>query len=173
MDAEGARSANFRSNAVRVLAMSRVEHRLNELGLILPAPLTPPGNFELIKVHNGLAYIAGHGPFDGSTPLVQGLVGRDLTVEEAYDAARMTGLSILASLKRELGDLDRVTQWIRAVGYVHCESGFGQNAAVVNGFSDLIVELWGDDGRHARSAPGQGPSPFNVPIIVDAIAAVA
>jgi enamine deaminase RidA (YjgF/YER057c/UK114 family) len=132
--------------------MGRVEHRLNELGLILPTPLTPPGNFELIKVHNGLAYIAGHGPFDGSTPLVQGLVGRDLTVEEAYDAARMTGLSILASLKRELGDLDRVTQWIRAVGYVHCEAGFGQNAAVVNGFSDLIVELWGDDGRHARSA---------------------
>jgi enamine deaminase RidA (YjgF/YER057c/UK114 family) len=150
----------------------RIERKLEQMGLTLPAPLTPPGNFELIKLHGGLAYIAGHGPFDGATLLVQGLVGRDLTVEKAYDAARLTALSILASLKREFGDLDRVTQWIRAVGYVHCAPGFGQNATVVNGFSDLIVELWGDAGRHARSAPGQGPSPLNVPIIVDAIVAV-
>ncbi len=153
--------------------MGRIETRLEELGLTLPAPLEPPGNFQLVKVHNGLAYVAGHGPFDGGTPLVQGLVGRDLALEDAYEAARLTGLSILASLKAELGDLDRVTEWIRAVGYVHCEPGFGQNAAVVNGFSDLIVELWGDAGRHARSAPGQGPSPLNVPIIVDAIVAVS
>lgn len=150
-----------------------VERRLEQLDLILPAPLVPPGNFQLVKVHGGLAYIAGHGPFDGPLPLVQGVIGDDLTLEEGYEAARLTGLSILASLKRELGDLERVTQWIRAVGYVQCTAGFGQNAAVVNGFSDLIVSLWGDAGRHARSAPGQGPSPLNVPIIVDAIVAVA
>jgi enamine deaminase RidA (YjgF/YER057c/UK114 family) len=149
-----------------------VKHKLETMGLSLPAPLLPPGNFELVKVHGDLAYVAGHGPFDGSTLLVQGLVGRDLTTDQAYDAARLTALSILASLKRELGDLDRITQWIRAVGYGHCAPGFGQNAAVVNGFSDLIVELWGDAGRHARSAPGQGPSPLNVPIIVDAIVAI-
>lgn len=153
--------------------MGLIESRLEELGVTLPEPLVPPGTFQLVKVHDGLAYIAGHGPFDGPTPLVQGLVGRDLTVDEGYQAARLTGLSILASLKRELEDLDRVTQWIRAVGYVHCAPDFGQNATVVNGFSDLIVELWGQAGRHARSAPGQGPSPLNVPIIVDAIAAVA
>lgn len=150
-----------------------IEAKLEQMGLALPAPLVPPGNFQLVKVHAGLAYIAGHGPFDGSTLLVEGLVGRDLTLDEAYQAARLTALSILASLKRELGELDRVTQWLRAVGYVHCASDFGQNAAVVNGFSDLIAELWGDAGRHARSAPGQGPSPLNVPIIVDAIVAVA
>ena len=150
----------------------RIEANLQALGLTLPAPLVPPGNFQLVKVHGGLAHIAGHGPFDGSTLLVEGLIGRDLTVEQGYDAARLTALSILASLKRELGDLDRITQWIRTVGYVHCAPGFGQNAAVVNGFSDLIVELWGDAGRHARSAPGQGPSPLNVPIIVDAIVAI-
>jgi enamine deaminase RidA (YjgF/YER057c/UK114 family) len=149
-----------------------IEQKLKALGLTLPAPLVPPGNFELVKVHGGLAYIAGHGPFDGTTLLSEGLVGRDLALEEAYDAARMTALSILASLKRELGELDRVTQWLRAVGYVHCTPGFGQNAKVVNGFSDLIVELWGDAGRHARSAPGQGPSPLNVPIIIDVIVAV-
>jgi enamine deaminase RidA (YjgF/YER057c/UK114 family) len=152
--------------------MGRIEDRLGELGLTLPAPIVPPGNYQPVKMHDGLAYIAGHGPFDGASPLVQGLIGGDLTLEEGYEAARLTALSILASLKVELGDLDRVTQWLRAVGYVHCAPGFGQNAAVVNGFSDLIVELWGEAGRHARSAPGQGPSPLNVPVIVDAIVAV-
>ena len=149
-----------------------IEAKLEQIGLTLPEPLVPPGNFQLIKVHAGVAYVAGHGPFDGATLLVEGLVGRDLTLDEGYQAARLTGLSILASLKRELGDLDRITQWLRAVGYVHCAPGFGQNSAVVNGFSDLVVELWGDAGRHARSSPGQGPSPLNVPIIVDAIVAV-
>jgi enamine deaminase RidA (YjgF/YER057c/UK114 family) len=157
---------------MRSCLMSRVEDRLDERGLRLPAPLEPPGNFALVTVHGGLAYIAGHGPFDGPTPLVQGLIGRDLTLEQGYDAARLTALSMLASLKRELGDLDRISHWIRAVAYVHCEPGFAENAKVANGFSDLIVDLWGDAGRHARSAPGQGPSPLNVPIIVDAIAAV-
>jgi enamine deaminase RidA (YjgF/YER057c/UK114 family) len=134
--------------------------------------MNPPGNFELVKLHGGIAYIAGHPPIDGSAVLVEGVVGRDLSLEEAYDAARLTGLAILASLKQVLGDLDRVTEWLRAVGYVQTAPDFNENAKVVNGFSDLIVELWGEAGRHARSAPGQGPSPLNVPIIVDAIVAV-
>ena len=150
----------------------KIEAKLEAMGLNLPTPLVPPGNFELVTVHGDLAYVAGHGPFDGSTLLVEGLIGRDLTIDQAYEAARLTALSILASLKREIGELDRVTRWLRAVGYVHCAPGFAQNAAVVNGFSDLIVELWGEAGRHARSAPGQGPSPLNVPIIVDAIVVV-
>jgi hypothetical protein len=135
--------------------------------------MNPPGNFKLVKVHSGIGYIAGHAAIDGSTVLVEGIVGRDLTVEEGYEAARLTGLSILASLKYELGDLDHVTEWLRAVGYVQTAPGFTDNAKVVNGFSDLILELWGDAGRHARSAPGQGPSPLNVPVIVDGIVAVA
>jgi hypothetical protein len=153
--------------------MGRIEARLEELGLALPAPMNPPGNFRLVKIHGGIGYIAGHPPIDGSTVLVEGVVGRDLTVEEGYEAARLTGLSILASLKLELGDLDRVTEWLRAVGYVQSAPGFSDNAKVVNGFSDLMIDLWGDAGRHARSAPGQGPSPLNVPIIVDAIVAVS
>lgn len=150
-----------------------IEERLESIGLALPEPLRPPGNFELVTVHGGLAYVAGHGPFDGSRLLSAGRIGDDLTLEQGYDAARLTALSMLASLKRELGDLGRVRRWLRAVGYVHCAPGFGQNAAVTNGFSDLIIELWGDAGRHARSSPGQGPSPLNVPVIVDAIVAVA
>ena len=135
--------------------------------------MNPPGNFELVTLDGGIAYVAGHAPIDGSTILVQGTVGGDLTLEQGYEAARLTGLSILASLREALGDLDRVTRWLRAVGYVQSAPGFHDNAKVVNGFSDLIVEVWGDAGRHARSAPGQGPSPLNVPIIVDAFVAVA
>ena len=153
--------------------MSRIEDRLQELGLTLPHPMAPPGNFELVTVHGGIAYVAGHAPIDGSTVLVHGRVGEDLTVDEAYHAARLTGLSIIASLQQTLGDLDRVSKWLRAVGYVHASPGFHDNAKVVNGFSDLIVEIWGEAGRHARSAPGQGPAPLNVPIIVDAFVAVS
>jgi YjgF/chorismate_mutase-like, putative endoribonuclease len=135
--------------------------------------MTPPGNFKLVNVHAGVAYVAGHPAISGTEILVQGVVGSDLTLEEGYNAARLTGLSILASLKKELRELDRVTQWLRAVGYVQTAPDFHDNAKVLNGFSDLIVELWGENGRHARSAPGQGPSPLNVPVIVDAIVAVA
>jgi enamine deaminase RidA (YjgF/YER057c/UK114 family) len=153
--------------------MGRIEDRLQELGIELPAPMDPPGNFELVTVHGGIAYVAGHAPIDGSNVLVQGVVGADLALEDGYRAARLTGLSIFASLKHALGDLDRVSRWLRAVGYVHAAPGFHDNAKVLNGFSDLIVEIWGDAGRHARSAPGQGPSPLNVPVIVDAFVAVS
>jgi enamine deaminase RidA (YjgF/YER057c/UK114 family) len=153
--------------------VGRIDQRLEELGLVLPAPMEPPGTFELVTVHSGVAYVAGHAPIDGAEVLIQGAVGGDVTLEEGYRAARLTGLSILASLKRTLGDLDRVARWLRAVGYVHAAPGFHDNSKVVNGFSDLIIEIWGDVGRHARSAPGQGPSPLNVPIIVDAFVAVS
>ena len=133
----------------------------------------PPGNFTLVNVHGGVAYVAGHPPISGTNVLVHGVVGRDLTLDETYDAARLTALSVLASLRQELGDLDRVTRWLRAVGYIQTAPDFHDNAKVLNGFSDLIVELWGDSGRHARSAPGQGPSPLNVPVIVDAVVAVS
>jgi hypothetical protein len=123
-------------------------------------------------VHDGLCYIAGRGPFDGVTPLVQGRLGDELTVEQGYEAARLTGLGILASLKQELGSLDRVTQWLRAVGYVRAATGFDQAPLVVNGFSDFVIEIWGDAGRHVRTSPGLAAAPLNVPILIDAIVAV-
>ena len=156
-------------------AMGRIEERLHELGLRLPEPFASAGkefNFSLVKVHGGLAYIAGHGPFDGSKPLAQGRLGDDLTVEKGYEAARLTGLGILASLQQELGSLDRVTQWLRAVGYVHAAPGFTQAPLVVNGFSDLIIELWGEAGKHARTSPGLAAAPLDVPILIDAMVAV-
>ena len=153
--------------------MGQIDDRLVELELTLPEPMKPPGNFKLVTVHAGVAYVAGHPPISGTEILVQGAVGRDLSVDEGYNAARLTALSVLASIKQELGELDRVTKWLRVVGYVQTAPNFHDNAEVVNGFSDLIVELWGEEGRHARSAPGQGPSPLDVPIIIDAIVAVA
>jgi len=157
--------------------VAAIERRLAELGLELPAPVVPPAGvklpFELVLVNDGMAYISGHGPFDGDRLLIAGSVGAEVSVEEAYAAARATGLSILASLKQELGDLDRVTRWVKALGFVKCAEGFNVTPAAINGFSDLILELWGDAGRHARSAIGAGELPFGMPIEVEAIAVVA
>ena len=157
--------------------MGRIEDRLAELGLTLPVPLTaPPGvrlPFELVRIHGDLAYISGHGPFDGERQLFKGSVGGEVSVEQGYEAARATGLSILASLQRELGDLDRVTGWVKALGFVKCAEGFDVTPAAINGFSDLILALWGDAGRHARSAIGAGELPFGMPVEVEAIATLA
>jgi enamine deaminase RidA (YjgF/YER057c/UK114 family) len=154
-----------------------IEDRLAEMGLALPAPLVaPPGvrlPYEALRIHGDLAYISGHGPFDGDRQLASGRVGAELSVEEAYDAARATGLPMLASLKRELGDLDRVTRWIKVLGFVKCAEGFNVTPAAINGFSDLILTLWGEAGRHARSAIGAGELPMGMPVEVEAIVALA
>lgn len=112
--------------------MGKVENRLFMAELALPAVFTaPPGiefKFDLVRVSGGLAYVSGHGPIDGSKPLMQGKVGTDLTAEQGNEAARLTALSIIASLKQELGDLDRVTQWVKVLGLVNCAPGFQRNA---------------------------------------------
>jgi enamine deaminase RidA (YjgF/YER057c/UK114 family) len=157
--------------------MGAIDDRLGELGLALPAPMAAPAGvrlpFETVRVHGDLAYVSGHGPFDGERPLVLGRVGAEVSPEQAYEAARATGLSMLASLKRELGDLDRVAAWLKVLGFVRCAEGFDATPAVINGFSDLILELWGDAGRHARSAIGAAALPFGMPVEVEAVVALA
>jgi enamine deaminase RidA (YjgF/YER057c/UK114 family) len=157
--------------------MGAIEDRLGELRLALPAPLAaPPGvrlPFALVRVHGDLGYVSGHGPFDGDQLLATGRVGAEVSVEEAYEAARTTGLSMLASLKQELGELDRVSGWVKALGFVNCAEGFNVTPAVINGFSDLILDVWGDAGRHARSAIGAGELPFGMPVEVEAVVALA
>jgi enamine deaminase RidA (YjgF/YER057c/UK114 family) len=157
--------------------MGAIDDRLGELGLALPAPMAAPAGvrlpFETVRVHGDLAYVSGHGPFDGERPLVLGRVGAEVSPEQAYEAARATGLSMLASLKRELGDLDRVAAWLKVLGFVRCAEGFDATPAVINGFSDLILELWGDAGRHARSAIGAAALPFGMPVEVAAVVALA
>lgn len=170
---DGAGRAPCLAVAIVRAAMGRIEERLSELGLELPRPFAPPPGvefkFDLVRVSGDRAYVSGHGPADGSDLLIQGQVGGELSVEQGYEAARLTGLSILSSLKAELGELDRVTRWIKALGFVNCAPGFTTTPAVVNGFSDLMLELWGDAGRHARSAIGTTVLPFDIPVEVEAI----
>jgi enamine deaminase RidA (YjgF/YER057c/UK114 family) len=129
--------------------------------------------FEFVRVHGGIAYVSGHGPLDGDRVLVTGSVGAEVSVEQAYEAARATALSMLASLRRELGDLDRVTAWLKVLGFVKCAPDFNVTPAAINGFSDLILELYGDAGRHARSAIGAGELPFGMTVEVEAVVAIA
>jgi enamine deaminase RidA (YjgF/YER057c/UK114 family) len=157
--------------------MGRIEDRLAELQLDLPRPFAPPPGtqfpFDLVRVSGGVGYISGHLPADGSQILSVGRVGAELTVDDGYQAARLVGLSIVAGLKAELGDLDRVTRWVKALGLVQCAEGFESPPAVINGFTDLIREIWGESGRHARSAIGAAQLPFNVPVEVEAIVEVS
>jgi enamine deaminase RidA (YjgF/YER057c/UK114 family) len=157
--------------------MGKVENRLFMAELALPAVFSAPVGiefkFDLVRVSGGLAYISGHGPIDGAKPLMQGKVGTDLTAEQGNEAARLTALSIIASLKQELGDLDRVRRWVRVLGMVNCAPGFSATPGVINGFSDLIIELWGPDrGAHARSAIGVAELPFDIPVEVEAVVEV-
>ncbi len=157
-----------------------VESRLAALGLVLPPPLqTPPGltlPFAWVRVAGNRAYLSGHGPVGPDGALLQplGKVGRDLTVEQGYAAARATALAMLATLQRELGDLDRVTRWLRVFGMVNTAPGFDRTPAVINGFSDLILELYGPDaGTHARSAVGMAELPLGIPVEIEAEVEIA
>ena len=154
--------------------MSTIERRLVELGLALPAPLQlPPGvvlPFPWVRAVGARAIFSGHGPTDANGALAKplGKVGRDLTVDQGYAAARLTGLAILGSLARELGDLDRIAAWTRVFGMVNCAPGFNRTPAVINGFTDLIVEVFGASiGAHARSAVGMAELPFDIPVEIE------
>ena len=153
----------------------QIEAKLEALGLVLPEPLkAPPGMrlpFAPVRIRGNRAYIAGHGPQapDGSVAQPLGKVGADLSTEQGYQAARLTALSILGSLKRTLGDLDRVTAWLRVFGMVNSAPGFTQQPSVINGFSDLILELYGvEAGQHARSAVGMAELPLGLPVEIEA-----
>ncbi|HKQ98426.1 MAG TPA: RidA family protein [Candidatus Polarisedimenticolia bacterium] len=154
--------------------MPRIESHLTDLGLILPAPIkVPPGivlPFQFVRITGTRAFISGHGPQnpDGTIAEPLGKVGRDLTVQEGYAAARSVALSMLGSLKRALGDLDRVARWQRVLAMVNSAPGFDKQPAVVNGFSDLILELYGPEvGAHARSAVGMAELPFGFPVEIE------
>jgi enamine deaminase RidA (YjgF/YER057c/UK114 family) len=157
----------------------RIEARLQELGLVLPPPVQPPPGVRLpftpVRVVGDRAWISGHGPqdADGSPAGPFGRVDGEVTVEQGYRAARLTALSMLGSLQRELGDLDRITAWLRVFGMVRSSPGFDAQPSVINGFSDLIRELFGEAGAHARSAVGMAELPFGLPVEVEAEVAIA
>jgi enamine deaminase RidA (YjgF/YER057c/UK114 family) len=156
--------------------MGIVSSKLASLGLTLPGPIkVPPGvvlPFRFVNIRGAHAFISGHGPVhpDGTLARPFGKLGRELTVEQGYKAARLTALAILGNLERELGDLERIRAWTRVFGMVNSAPGFNQQPSVINGFSDLILELFGPDrGAHARSAVGMAELPFDLPVEIEAV----
>lgn len=154
--------------------MATPEERLTELGYVLPAALQlPPGvtlPFPWVRVVGTRAVVSGHGPTDAQGNLAKplGKVGAEVSEEQAYVAARLAGLAILASLKRELGSLGRIACWSRVFGMVNSAPGFVRQPAVINGFTDLIVSVFGPErGAHARSAVGLAELPFRIPVEIE------
>ncbi|MFO1088084.1 MAG: RidA family protein [Hyphomicrobiales bacterium] len=154
--------------------MDSIEQKIKDMGLYLPPPLkVPPGlvlPFKPIIVHGNHVYISGHAPQDpdGSISKPLGKLGRDLTVEQGYKCAQLVGLSILGDLKRAIGSLDRVKQWLKALGMVNAVPEFTSTTPVINGFSELIVSLFGPDvGAHTRSAVGMSTLPLDIPVEIE------
>jgi enamine deaminase RidA (YjgF/YER057c/UK114 family) len=154
--------------------MSHIADRLAALGLVLPPPMTPPPGFVLpfkpVIITGTRVLFSGHGPQspDGGDAHPLGKVGRDLTLEQGYTAARLTMLSILGSLHRALGDLDRIAGWPRIFGMVNSAPGFNRQPAVINGASDLVLELFGPEvGAHTRSAVGMAELPWDIPVEIE------
>ena len=155
--------------------MAEIEAKLKKLGLALPEPLkTPPGlklPFKPVIVRGKHVYISGHAPQnpDGSIAGPLGKLGKELTVEQGYHLSQLVGLSILGDLKRALGDLDRIAAWLRVLGMVNVAPGFNQTTAVINGFSELIIELYGPErGAHTRSAVGMAALPLDIAVEIEA-----
>ncbi len=155
--------------------MSTIARRLTDLGLTLPAPFTPPKGVTLlfpeVSIRGDRAFVSGHGPLadDGSLAGPFGKLGRDVTVEQGAELAGRTALAMLASLQRALGDLDRIAGWARVFGMVNATPDFDRHPAVINGFSRVILDVFGDEtGRHARSAVGMASLPFDLAVEVEA-----
>ena len=153
--------------------MSKVEERLAAASLTLPEPPTPLGNYVGAKTVGKLVYLSGHGPREADGSYITGKVPSVCSADAAYDAARLVGVNCLASLKAEIGDLDRVTRVVKILCMVNCTPDFGQQPAVANGASDLLVEVFGEIGKHSRSAVGMTALPGNACVEVEAIVEIS
>lgn len=143
-----------------------IDQRLQELGIELPPVFPPAGNYLGCVVDGGLVHAGGHGPISGEH-VIRGKVGGGLSLEEGRQAARMTALSILATLRAELGDLDRIARIVKVFGMVNVAPGFSQTPAVIDGCSDLLVAVFGEAGRHTRSAVGLAELPFGIAVEIE------
>ena len=151
------------------------DEKIEALGLVLPEPVKLPAGvdikFSWVRVRGNRVFVSGHIALntDGSIYDVVGKVGAEVSIEQGYEVARQTGLSILASLKRELGTLNNITAWLRVFGMINTAPGFTQTPTVINGFSDLILEIFGEEvGDHSRSAVGMAELPFGTPVEIEA-----
>ena len=156
--------------SVTVLAQD-AETRLKEKGIVLIAPPSPVANYvNAVRVGN-LLYLSGRGPWKDSA-YITGKLGKDLSIEQGYEAARLTGLGHLSVLKAELGSLNKVKRIVKVLGMVNCTDDFKDQPKVINGYSDLMVEIFGEKGKHARSAVGMNALPFNIAVEIEVIVEV-
>ena len=140
------------------------EARLTAAGIILPPPPAPQANYVPAVLHNGILYISGQGPLLEDGTFATGIVGTDVTVEQAYQHARRTGLALLSVARHTLGSLDRVERVLQVLGMVNAVPGFKDQPKIINGCSDLLVEVLGEAGRHSRAAVGLGSLPNNISV---------
>jgi enamine deaminase RidA (YjgF/YER057c/UK114 family) len=146
-----------------------VEEKLTEMGLTLPPPADPVGAYiGAVQVGN-LLFVSGHGPRRYGDVITNGKVGKDLNLEQAYETARSVMLNVLGTVKSTIGDLDRVERIVKLLGMVNCAPGFNQTPAVINGASDLLIALYGENGRHARSAVGMAELPNDIAVEIEMI----
>lgn len=149
--------------------MSRIEERLTAMGLSLPDSPAPTANYVRCVVVGNLAFLSGHGPSKDGKYVWQGKLGAERSVEDGYEAAKLVALNLLGSLKQGIGDLDRVERIVKLLGMVNCTPDFGQTPKVIDGASDLLVELFGESGRHARSAVGMASLPAGISVEIEMI----
>jgi len=156
----------------QIMIAQDAETRLKEKGIVLPAPQKPVANYvNAVRVGN-LLYLAGKGPTKPDGSNITGKVGKDLTIEQGYEAARLTAINHLAVIKAELGSLNKVKRIVKVLGMVNCAEDFKDQPKVINGYSDLMVEIFGDKGKHARSAVGMYALPMNTAVEVEVIVEV-
>lgn len=158
----------------------KIEKRLEELGLVLPEPIKIPAGVEIsfswVHTFGNRVYISGHGALnpDGTPAAPFGSVGKEVSLEEGYNSARKAGLAMLGSLKQELSNLDKIEGWLKVRGYVNAAPDVVKTTNVVNGFSDLILEVFGPEtGKHARIAIGVAALPLGLPVVIEAEVAIA
>jgi enamine deaminase RidA (YjgF/YER057c/UK114 family) len=147
----------------------KIEERLKELGIELPPPATPVANYVTTVQTGNLVFTSGHGPGKGDGKIYKSQLGTDATIDDGYQSAKQVGINLISTLKHALGDLDRIKRVVKVVGFVNSSADFTEQPAVVNGASDLFVEVFGDKGRHARSAVGMSQLPGGIPVEVELV----
>ena len=147
----------------------QIEARLKELGIELPPAITPVANYVPAVGTGNLVFLSGHGPVKEDGTLITGKVGAGLTVEQGYETARLIAIGLLGTLKADIGDLDRVKRIVKLLGFVNCTAEFADQPKVINGASDFLVEVFGEKGKHARSAVGTNALPINIAVEIEMI----
>jgi enamine deaminase RidA (YjgF/YER057c/UK114 family) len=145
------------------------EQKLKELGIILPESPKPLANYVRAVRTGNLLFVSGHGPYNDGKTLILGKLGKEVTIEEGYKTARNVALNCLASIRAALGSLDKVKRVVKLLGMVNCAEDFKDQPKVINGASDLLVEIFGEAGRHARSAVGMQALPNQIPVEIEMI----